>query len=91
MTGKRVGPGGVDPRCIDVVELLTAYLDDVLDPETRRHVDEHLEGCAGCRAALVQWRTVAGLARKLTAADVADLDPYVRERFLDTLVVPRRR
>jgi len=91
MTGKRPGPGDVDPRCIDVVELLTAYLDDVLDPQTRRQVDEHLEGCAGCRAALEQWRTVSGLARRLTAADVADLDPYVRERLLGTLVVPRRR
>jgi hypothetical protein len=39
-------------------------------------------------------RAMAGvpeLARRLTAADVADLDPYVRERFLATLVAPRRR
>jgi len=89
MTDER--PGDVDPRCIDVVELLTAYLDDRLDPQTRRLVDEHLEGCPGCRAAVAQWRTVAGLARKLTAADVADLDPYVRGRLLETLTVPRRR
>jgi anti-sigma factor RsiW len=89
MTGER--PAVADPRCIELVELLTAYLDDALDAQTRRHVDEHLQGCAGCRAALAQWRTVAGLAGRLSAADVSGLDPYVRERLLATLVVPRRR
>jgi anti-sigma factor RsiW len=89
MTGER--PAGADKRCIELVEFLTAYLDDALDAQTRRLLEEHLEGCAGCRAALAQWRTVAGLAGRLTPADVAGLDPYVRERFLATLVVPRRR
>jgi anti-sigma factor RsiW len=89
MTGEQLA--GVDPRCIDVVELLTAYLDDALDAETRGRIDEHLEGCAGCRAALAQWRTVAALAGRLSATDVAHPDPYVREQFLATLVAPRRR
>jgi anti-sigma factor RsiW len=84
-------PAGAEPRCIELVELLTAYLDDALDTRTRRDVDEHLDGCAGCRAALAQLRTVAGLAGRLTTADVAALDPYVRERFLATLLAPRRR
>ena len=84
-------PAGADQRCIELVELLTAYLDDALDAQTRRRVDDHLRGCAGCRAALAQWRTLAGLAGRLTAADVADLDPYVRERLLATLTVARRR
>ncbi len=89
MTGER--PAGADPRCMELVELLTAYLDDALDAQTRRDVEEHLRGCAGCRAALAQWRAVAGLAGRLTAADVAGLDPYVRERLLATLTAPRRR
>ncbi len=89
MSGEQ--PAGADPRCIALVELLTAYLDDALDAQTRRDVEEHLRGCAGCRAALAQWRAVAGLAGRLTAADVADLDPYVRERLLATLTSPRRR
>ena len=89
MTSER--PAGADPRCIELVELLTAYLDDALDARTRRRFDEHLEGCAGCRAALAQWRTVAALAGRLTVTDVAGLDPYLRDRFLATLVVPRRR
>ncbi|MBA2945054.1 hypothetical protein [Streptomyces himalayensis] len=53
--------------------------------------DQHLEGCPGCRAALALWRSVAGLAGLLIAADVAGVDPYVRERFLAVLAAPRQR
>ena len=53
-------------RCVEVVELLTAYLDGALADETRKQVDEHLRDCEGCRAALAQWQTVAELAGRLT-------------------------
>lgn len=89
MTGEQQQP--VDPRCIDVVEMLTAYLDDALPEDVRRQVDAHLRGCEGCQAALAQWRTVARLAGRLTAEDVASLDPYVRDRLMATLQIPRRR
>lgn len=80
-----------DQRCIDFVELLTAYLDDTLPQESRRRVDEHLALCEGCNAALSQWRTVAELAGQLTAADVADIDPYIRDRLVATFLEIRRR
>lgn len=80
-----------DQRCIEFVEQLTAYLDDTLPQETRRRVDEHLALCEGCSAALSQWRTVAELAGRLTAADVADIDPYVRDRLMATFLEIRRR
>jgi anti-sigma factor RsiW len=78
-------------RCMEVVELLTGYLDGALPDDARTRVDEHLRGCEGCRAALVQWRTVAELAGQLTPADVASLDPYVRNRLMMTVRSPRRR
>jgi anti-sigma factor RsiW len=78
-------------RCVEVVELLTAYLDGALPYETRTQVDEHLRHCEGCRAALAQWRTVTELAGRLTPADVASLDPYVRNRLMMTVRSPRRR
>ncbi|MGH3714224.1 MAG: anti-sigma factor family protein [Micromonosporaceae bacterium] len=84
-------PEPTDQRCVDVVELLTAYLDGALTDDVKRQVDAHLEGCPGCRAALDQWRTVAGLAGKLSPEEIASLDPYVRDRLLATLVKPRRR
>lgn len=81
---------GLEQPCHDLVELMTAYLDDALSDEQRQEFDEHLEGCEGCRAALEQWRTVEGLAGRLSAEDVADLDPYVRDRLLSTLRSVRR-
>jgi Putative zinc-finger len=56
MTGKHAT--GDDHRCIELVELLTGYL-DALDAPTRRQFDEHLEGCAGCRYALGDARLAA--------------------------------
>jgi hypothetical protein len=54
-------------------------------------MEHHLEGCAGCRAALGQIRTVIRLTGRLTAADVASIDPLIRDRLMSTLRVPRRR
>lgn len=43
--------------------LLDAYLDRTLDAERRHAMDDHLEGCAACRAALAEMRLVlAGAA-----------------------------
>ena len=80
-----------DLRCIELVGAITAYLDGEVHEEQRARIDRHLEGCAGCRAALDQFQTVIGLAGRLTAADVASLDPLVRDRLLSTLRIPRRR
>jgi anti-sigma factor RsiW len=90
VTGEQPQQAG-DAGCIDVVEMLTAYLDDALPEDVRRQVDAHLQGCDGCQAALAQWRTVVRLAGRLTPEDVASLDPYVRDRLMATLVTPRRR
>ena len=80
-----------DLRCIELVGAITAYLDGEVHDEQRARIDRHLAGCAGCRAALDQFQTVIGLAGRLTAADVASLDPLVRDRLLSTLRIPRRR
>ena len=81
----------VDPRCIELVELLTEYLEGTLPDEATSRFDEHLETCEGCRAALAQWRNVARLAGRLSVEDIADLDPYIRDRMIATLRIPRRR
>ena len=84
------GSGTDDLRCIEFVSLVTAYLDGEVDEEQRRRIDQHLGGCRGCRAALYQFQTVIRLAGRLTAADVADLDPLIHDRLTATLRVPRR-
>jgi predicted anti-sigma-YlaC factor YlaD len=85
------GSGTDDLRCVEFVGVVTAYLDGEVDEEQRRRIDNHLEGCRGCRAALNQFQTVIRLAGRLTAADVAEVDPLIRDRLTATLRVPRRR
>jgi len=78
-------------RCIEFVELITDYLQGDVTEEQRDRIEHHLQGCAGCRAALEQIRTVIALTGRLTAADVASIDPLIRDRLLSTLRIPRRR
>jgi predicted anti-sigma-YlaC factor YlaD len=85
------GSGTDGLRCIEFVGLVTAYLDGAVDQQQRRRIDNHLQGCRGCRAALDQFQTVIRLAGRLTAADVADVDPLIRDRLTATLRTPRRR
>jgi predicted anti-sigma-YlaC factor YlaD len=80
-----------DLQCIEFVGLVTAYLDGKVNEGQRRRIDKHLEGCQGCRAALGQFQTVIRLSGRLTGADIADVDPLIRDRLMATLRAPRRR
>ena len=78
-------------RCVEFVELISDYLQGDVSDEQRFRIEHHLEGCAGCRAALEQIKTVIRVTGRLTAADVASIDPLIRDRLLSTLRIPRRR
>lgn len=80
-----------DLRCIEFVDMVTAYLDGEVSEDQRGRIDRHLEGCQGCRAALGQFQTVIRLSGRLTATDVTDVDPLIRDRLTATLRAPRRR
>jgi anti-sigma factor RsiW len=80
-----------DLRCIDLVRVVSAYVDDELDEAERARIERHLEGCQGCQAAMDQFKTVIRLAGRLSPADVASLDPLIRDRLMATLRIPRRR
>jgi anti-sigma factor RsiW len=44
----RQQPGeGEDLRCVEFVELITAYLEDALPDDMRTRIDAHLETCPG--------------------------------------------
>ena len=90
MTEDRRTPTEDDLRCIDLMQVVSAYVDRELDVSEIRRIDRHLEDCAGCRAAVDQFATVINLAGRLSAADVASLDPLVRDRLEATLRIPRR-
>ncbi len=89
-------PGPGQPRrsgmaCEDVVQLITAYLDGDVPYDTRAEIDEHLDGCDGCRNVLAQWRTTIALAGRLTEADVDNIDEITRDRLVSTIRGLRRR
>lgn len=80
------GPDVPDVPCRDFVEQITAYLEGALDAGERAAVDAHLAVCAGCRAALEQFRIVIGRLGRLAGADVDAVvdrvDPAVRDELL---------
>jgi anti-sigma factor RsiW len=61
--------------CVEVAELLTAYLDDALPRRLRRAVVRHLAGCADCTRLLLQLLDVV---RRLAALHEPGLRPTVR-------------
>jgi predicted anti-sigma-YlaC factor YlaD len=57
--------------CAEVVELVTDYLEHVLDSTTIKRFEEHLLECGGCTAYLDQMRTTVALTGRLRTDDLA--------------------
>jgi len=66
--------------CRDLVELVTAYLDGSLDPDTRARFDLHLLDCDGCDNYLQQFRVTVNTLGK---AGDDDVDPAFRCRLME--------
>jgi anti-sigma factor RsiW len=70
-----------DPMaCNELVELVTAYLEGSLDPDTRERFDVHLLECDGCENYLQQFRTTVDA---LGAIRDDDIEPAFRTRLMD--------
>ena len=65
--------------CKELVELVTAYLEDALDAQTRTLFEAHLAKCDGCRNYLEQFRVTV---RTLGEIHDEQLDPLFRNRLL---------
>lgn len=50
--------------CGDVLDRLSPFLDDELDPVTSREVSRHLESCPGCAAAMDRQRKLSESVRR---------------------------
>jgi predicted anti-sigma-YlaC factor YlaD len=57
--------------CQEIVELVTDYLEGVLDPEEHARVEQHLAGCTKCGAYLDQIRTTIRLIGRVDAASLS--------------------
>ena len=65
--------------CSEIVELVTAYLDDALDSADRERFEEHLVFCDGCDNYLEQMRQTVRLAGRVEG----ELPAAVEERLLE--------
>jgi anti-sigma factor RsiW len=74
--------------CREMVELVTDYLEDRLDPTERERFEAHLTLCEGCQAYVDQMRqTIAALGRLAEE----DLSPAAREDLLTAFRTWRER
>jgi anti-sigma factor RsiW len=67
--------------CREVVELVTAYLENALDPADRERFEEHLVFCDGCEHYLEQMRTTIRLTGRSEDQLPAELQAELLEAF----------
>ena len=58
--------------CQQVVELVTEYLDGVMEPRRRARFEAHLAGCDGCTNYLEQFRTTVAVIGRLDVGDIPE-------------------
>ena len=58
--------------CQELVELVTEYLDGVMEPRRRARFEAHLAGCDGCSNYLEQFRTTVAVVGRIDVADVPE-------------------
>ena len=71
----RFRPRPTELPCQQVVEMVTAYLEDALSRSDRRRLERHLAGCPLCTEYLAQIRETIKLAGRL---EPDDLSPEMR-------------
>jgi len=71
-----------DIDCIELVELVTDYLDAALADADRIRFEHHLGVCPGCAEIVEQFRAVITTTGALRPADAAAVPPATREVLL---------
>jgi anti-sigma factor RsiW len=62
---------GPSPTCQQVVELVSDYLDGLLEPDQAAAVAAHLEQCQGCQEYVQQMQTTIGSLHDLPTEEMA--------------------
>ena len=70
--------------CKEVVEIVSAYLEDALSARDRARFEAHLAGCAGCTTYVEQMREIIRLTGMLTEEQVpTEHRERLRQAFRD--------
>jgi predicted anti-sigma-YlaC factor YlaD len=75
-----------DVTCASGVSLLMDYLEGNVAPDLRAALEEHVNGCAGCRAFIESYRATPRILREATIATF----PPELERSLMAFLRSRR-
>ena len=67
--------------CREIVELVTAYLEDALQPSDRERFEEHLVFCDGCGNYLEQMRQTVRLSGRVDGDIPSELEERLLEAF----------
>ena len=78
MSGER----GWEIDCIDLVELVTGYLEGALDEEQCITIEAHLRLCDGCQTYVEQMRETVRVLGHLPLHAAQDLPNEVRRELL---------
>jgi anti-sigma factor RsiW len=65
--------------CIELVEVITDYLEGAMPARKQRLLEEHLTACDGCTAYVEQMRRTIEVSGRLRAEDIP---PELEERLL---------
>ena len=72
----------LDIDCVDLVELVTDYLEGALDDQRREAIEAHLRTCEGCTAYLEQIRQTREHLGHIPLQQTRDLPDQVRRDLL---------
>ena len=72
-----------DIACIELVELVTQYLDAALTDTDRIAFEHHVDICPGCEEIVEQFRAVVTTTGALRPADAVELPAQTRGQLLD--------
>jgi anti-sigma factor RsiW len=85
------GERGWEIDCIDLVELVTAYLEGALDEERRITIEAHLRLCDGCQTYVEQIRATVRVLGHLPLHAAQDLPDEARRQLLAAFRAERPR
>jgi len=76
----------IEISCVEVWRELSNYIDDLVDPELRRRMEEHFKGCEHCAAVLDGTRNVVRLVGDGRTFDLpAGFSDRLKKRLQDKL------
>ena len=80
MSPDRRSPPGEDLACQEVVEVVSNYVDGLMEPEEMRRFEAHLLDCPYCTQYVDQLREIGGALHGLAGESIA---PERREALLE--------